>query len=284
MLLLALLSAGMTPPPTDIDTTMHLARNGAVSIDSRTRNIVIRVGSGDLLIVRGGSVDADGHTVDIDGDDPMRGGSGNLEVTLPSWARLEVSTVSGDVTFTGTPERTHAESVNGSIRVDNGQGLLDLESVAGAIVVNGFNGTQLSIDATNQNVSVTNATGDIKVENVNGTITLHGIHSSAVSAETVNGNVEYSGDFAAGGRYAFTTQNNNVTLLVPAGFSARVQVTTLNGALNTDIPAVTNGSDQRNRDPGDEQTITATYGSGAARISIDVFNGNAIVKRASARP
>ncbi len=115
-----------------------------------------------------------------------------MDVTVPTWARLDVSSVSGNLTFTGAPDRLHAETVNGFIHLSGGGGTV---AVAGAVVVNDFHGTKLSIDATSGLVTVTNATGAIDAENVNSNVILRGIRSGQVSASSVNGSVEFEGSF-----------------------------------------------------------------------------------------
>jgi hypothetical protein len=76
-----------------------------------------------------------------------------------------------------------------------------------------------------------------------------------------------------------------------------MRISTMNGELTTEIPATTNGMQApsampaakargKDKDKGHghddsdgERSFTVVYGSGAARVSIDAFNGNVIVKR-----
>jgi DUF4097 and DUF4098 domain-containing protein YvlB len=290
-----LLLLGLTLAHTGVDTAVHLPRNGSIEIDSRNRDIVVHTGPTDLVTIRGGSADLDGRTLQIDGDDRRSRGNNTVDVTVPTWARLDVSSVGGNLTFTGAPDRLHAETVNGFIHLIGGGGTVELETVAGAVVVTDFHGTKLSIDATGGLVTVTNATGAIDAENVNSSVVLHGIHSSRVSASSVNGSVEFEGSFMEAGAYDFNSQNANVTLIVPGDVSARMKISTMNGQLvSPQIAATTGGapdgsrasnSATRSRDKGHdhggdgEHTFTVVYGAGAANITVDVFNGDVIVKK-----
>jgi len=290
MLFLAL-TLGHTAP----DTTLRLPRNGAVEIDTRNRDVIVRTGASDIVTVRGGSAELDGGTLQIGGDERRSRGTTAIEVTLPTWARVEVNTLGGNLTFTGAPDRLNATTVNGFIHLTGGTGTVELETVAGAVVVNDFHGTKLAIDATGGPVTVTNATGTITVDEVNSSVSLRGIRSMNVTAGSVNGPVEFEGPFLPGGRYDFNSQNNNVTLILPADVSARMKVSTMNGELMTpQIPATTTGArdDRGSRgDKGDkgnkgkdrggdgEHTFTVVYGSGAASVTVDVFNGNVVVKK-----
>ena len=290
-----LLLLALTIVAGDPDTTIHLPRNGAVEIDTRMRDITLRVGEGDLVTIRGGEAELDGGTLQISDDRRTRNGTG-MEITVPSWARVEVTSVGGNLTFTGTPEQLHAETVNGFIHVMGGTGTVELETVAGGVLVRDFHGTSLSIDGTGDNISVTNLSGALTVDNVNGDVILREIRSSTVSASSINGMVQFDGVLSPSGRYDFASQNRDVTLWLPADVSARLKISTMNGELTTQIPATSNGmpgpgstpAPDKGKDKGKhgarsdddgEQTYTVVYGSGSARVSIDAFNGNIIVKK-----
>jgi DUF4097 and DUF4098 domain-containing protein YvlB len=293
LLLLALTLAG-----TDADTSVRLPRNGAVEIDTRMRDVLLRIGTSDVVTIRGAHAELDGGTLQISGDDRRSRSDGPIEVVVPGWARVEISSIGGNLTLTGTPAQLHAETVNGFIHLSGGSGSVELETVAGVVVVTGFRGTRLSIDATGENVSVTDATGALEVDNVNGDVILRGIRATAVSASSINGVVQFEGTFAASGAYEFNSQNRDITLWLSDDVSARMRISTMNGELTTQIPATTNGTQAhpdppprgKGKDKGHghddsdgEHSFTVVYGAGAARVSIDAFNGNIIVKRSGGR-
>ncbi|MGH7523940.1 MAG: hypothetical protein ACREK8_06510 [Gemmatimonadales bacterium] len=276
---------------TDADTTVHLPRNGAIEIDSRSRDISLRIGTTDIVTIHGASAELDGGTLQLDGED----GRGPIELVVPAWAKVEATSIGGNLTFVGSPARLHAETVNGFIHLTGGSGVVELETVAGGVIVEGFHGLSLSIDATAENVSVTNASGDLEVDNVNGDVILRDIRSNTVSASNINGLVQFDGVLAPSGSYEFSSQNRDITLSLPVDVSATLRISTMNGELTTQIPAVTNGmqgsgtpraadkgKDKRRNSDADadgEHTLTVVYGGGAARVAIDAFNGNVIVKR-----
>ncbi len=181
-----LLFLALAATRTDPDTTVRLPRDGAVEIDSRSRDIVLHTGTTDMVVIRGGQGELDGGTLQISSEDRRGRGSGPIDVIVPVWAHVEVSSIGGNLTFNGTPDRLHAETVNGFIHVNGGSGALELETVAGGVVVNDFRGVSLSIDATGENVTVINAVGAVQVDNVNGDVVLRGIHASSVTAGGYN--------------------------------------------------------------------------------------------------
>lgn len=272
------------------DTTVRLPRGGAIEINTRRGNVKVSTGESDVVTILGGSAELDGNMLQVNGDERRDRG---LEVTLPSWARVDVSSVSGNLTFSGGMERLHAATVSGSIHLEGGAGTIELETIAGAVVIDHSRAASLSIDATGGPVTVTAATGKISVENVNSSISLRGIRSDDVTAHTINAGIEFEGPLAVGGRYDFSSQNSDVTLELPGDVSARMKISTMNGQLvSPEIPATTTGTQDavaatsrrsgktKAKDKGGddgEHTFTVVYGTGAAQVTVDVFNGNLVI-------
>jgi DUF4097 and DUF4098 domain-containing protein YvlB len=282
---------------TPADTTVHLPRNGAVEIDTRDRDVVLHTGTTDQVIIRGGSGELDGGTLQV--DDGMRRGRGAVDVTVPVWAKVEITSISGNIALSGTSAMLEAQTVNGFIHLNGGSGSADLETVAGDVTVSDFHGNHLTLSTTGNAITIINSSGEIDAENVNGNVTLQGVHSAKVSASTVNGAITFEGTFAPNGNYDFESQNRDVTLTLPGDVSARMRISTMSGKLiSPQIPATISGSGDhssqtvgRARHKGDkgdksdasddgEQDFTVVYGSGSARVTIDVFNGNVVVHRA----
>lgn len=271
LLTTSLLLGGAEP-----DTSARLPRGGSVEIDLHTSSVLIKTGPGDVVTVRGGTLDVDGKLISISADDLFRGKGGAMEVVLPAWARVSVSTYTGNITVEGAPERLEAGSFQGSIRVSGGTGVLDLQSAAGAITVTDFRGTRLNAEATGEDVTVTNATGRIEVASVSGAVRLRGIRSSYVEAGSVSGLVEFEGTLAADGRYNFESHAGGVVLTLPADASAQLHIAMFSGKFLTQIPATRPG---RQSDDGDLE-FTAVMGKGAAQVHIDSFSGDIRVLRA----
>ncbi|MEP6591183.1 MAG: DUF4097 family beta strand repeat-containing protein [Gemmatimonadota bacterium] len=279
MLASLLLATALLLGPTEPDTTLRLLPGGRVEIESHQRNITLRTREGDMVTVRGGEAERDGRTIQVVVDDPSRPSANTLEVVVPTWARVTLSSLNGNVVVEGVPDYLHAESFNGSIRTTGGAGTLELETVTGEVTVNDFRGKRLTVDATSDNVTVNGATGRVEVTSVNGAVRLRRIRSSHVEASTVNGPVEFDGPLTADGHYTFDSHNGGITLTLPADVSARLMVSTFGGDFKSQIPA-TRAADNKNDDPNDF-TVLLGKGSGA-RITVGSFNGSVRVNRAGA--
>ena len=269
-----LLLIALTLVHADPDTTVRLPQGGTIEINTRNANVSVLMGNSDVVTILGGTAKLDGSALQVKGNERRDRG---LEITMPIWARVDISSVNGNLTFNCAPARLHAETITGFIHLCGGAAkAIELETVAGTVVIDGFRGTSLSIDATGGSVTVAGATGKISVENVNGSISLRGIWSNDVTAHTVNAGIEFEGPLAPDGRYDFSSQNSDVSLELPGDVSARMKISTMNGQLiSSQIPATVGGA----RGGDGEHTFTAVYGIGAAQVTIDVFNGNVVVKK-----
>ncbi len=276
-----LVSLAILAHPAPADTSFHLARGASVEIKAQDRNIAVHIGSDDLVTVRGAAVSGNQGSLQIGGHQRGHGDAsddGTIDVTVPSWARLAVDAITGDITVDGATSQLDVSTMQGDITVTKGGGMASLESVSGTITVNGFDGTRLKISGTNGDVVVRDAAAAIHAENVNGDVRLTGISSSDVSAETVNGGVTFGGSLSPTGNYQFTSHNDDVTLYLPTDVSARMTISTANGDLmSNDIPGTTTGT--RGASDGSEHTFVVTYGRGDARVTVDAFNGDIVIRK-----
>ncbi len=257
---------------TPADTGLRLTRGTAIEISSREGAITVRTGTDDMLSVHGGRLQGR-NTIQVVGDEA----SGDLQVIVPAWARVDVSSYEGDVTVIGTPARLHVETVDGQITIRGGSGTASLESVNGDISVTAFRGERMSIDATSGEIAVTDGSGAFGVESVNGAIHLRNMRATELKASSVNEIVEYAGTFDPRGSYEIDSHNGGIHLSLPADVSATMKISTFNGTFSSpDIPATTNGSRAGDKPDLD---FTVTFGKGAATVTLGSFNGDITVRR-----
>lgn len=280
--MITLLLALTAPVALDLpDTTLRITRGTTVEINSMTRPILLRTGSGDQVRVVGATAERSGSTLEINAASPFARGSGPITVTVPTWATVEVDAINASITIEDAPERITAGTLNGRIESRGGQGTLTLSTMAGAISVKDFTGTRLGVDAVSGEILVDGATGTLTIESVSQGITLRNIRSSNVTAETTNGRVQWEGGFDPQGRYTFTTHNGEILLFLPAATSARVRGSMFNGSFESEIPATTQGLEPSRRDRAIMlgKDFTATLGKGEATVQVETFNGSIRVRR-----
>jgi hypothetical protein len=107
---------------------------------------------------------------------------------------------------------------------------------------------------------------DAFMQTVNGDV--HVSTDGVAEATTVNGSITASiGRTDWGCDLDFLTVNGGITLTIPAGSSARVGGSTVNGNITTDFPLTIHKS-------GPARTIRGTLGVGAWRLGLTTVNGN----------
>jgi hypothetical protein len=197
--------------------------------------------------------------------------SASIELTVPRGMAVDIGGIFLDADVEGTVAAVSVRTVNGDVTVRGGS-TVRIESVMGSVMAHGATG---SVDArsVNKNVRVIDAGGDVRAEAVTGDVTLERIRSSRVEAGTVTGRVSYSGAFADGGRYSFTSHSGEVVVAVPAAANATLSLATMSGQLVADFPIqVTEAR------PG--RRLSLVLGSGSAAVVLESFSGRVRVIRA----
>lgn len=130
----------------------------------------------------------------------------------------------------------------------------------------------LDLRAHNGGLRVAGVTGRMSLETVNGGLSLEGAGGD-VHARAQNGglNVRLTGTRWEGTGLDAETQNGGVRLVVPEGYSARLETGTINGGIRTDIPITVSGNISRH--------FSLTLGSGGAPVRATTTNGGIIIAR-----
>jgi hypothetical protein len=155
----------------------------------------------------------------------------SLDVTVPNQTNLELGTHNGAVTIADITGRVRATSHNGKVTTERISGAMELETHNGSI--------------TCRQVS-----GDAKLRTHNGSV-------KAFYAESASPVVDIS----------IVTSNGSIELAAPSGLSARVEASTHNGSINTDLPITVRGQLTKRK-------LTGTIGSGEGRLHLETHNGS----------
>lgn len=146
-----------------------------------------------------------GHSEGNDRNDT----SVEFTVRVPAGLRLEIGTVSGDVS---------AERLDGEI---------GLKSVSGDVALTSGRGPSIDIATVS---------GDVRLEDVT---------SKEVSGSTVSGTVRFQGPIEDRGSYDFTSTSGDIKLTLPRRPNAELDAATFSGDLSSDLPV--DRPDGRNR-------------------------------------
>lgn len=273
-------TTALAAPPAAFDTTFGIPSGARVEIDNFAGSVIVRTWDRDAVRVVANRAMPDrririrsaGAVVRIDSESqPGHLRTVDYEITIPASAPVRISGPYNDVAIEGAGADISVETVQGDIRVRGGNGQVTLRSVEGKVSLERARG-RITLAAVNSGVSASEIEGDISASTVNGDVRLAAIRSGDVSASTVNGTLSYDGTIRDQGRYAFTTHNGDLILIVPDGANAAISISTYNGRVESAFPVtltqVRGG-----------QRLHFTIGSGSAQIELESFNGVVHLRR-----
>jgi hypothetical protein len=262
------------------DTTLAVNRGDRLVLEGISGIVAITAWDRDQLEVRSATGSAPltvrrtGATLQVENDGARRRRSLDAVIRVPPWVDVEVGGSALDLSTTGIDGSLRVANVSGDVQIRDSGGSVDVRSIRGEVVVVNAAG---SVRASSQadDVTLRRIAGSVEAHSGDGDIILDQIESMSVRAEALDGDVVYSGTIASGGEYRFYLHDGDVLLEVPADVSARVHVSTFDGEFTSDFPVrVESFSAGRQFD--------FVLGQGSAQIEIEVFDGE--IRLARRRP
>jgi DUF4097 and DUF4098 domain-containing protein YvlB len=277
---------------------LRLARAGSVTVGNISGDMVVTGGSGDDVSIEAIkrtrcessqlsavqiTVEERAGRVGVETEYPRYKSGVNVSVdytiTVPSWAAIELHSVSGDVKVTAVQGATRVESVSGNIATSDTPKLEMAKSVSGDVDLIGARDVG---DLTAGTVSGNVRAKDVKARNVSintisGKVMLTDVSTDRLAAKTLSGDVSYAGSLAKGGRYELTTHSGQVRLMLTSGVGFELDANTFSGLIRSDLPLTLTG-DIRSRGPRNSLTH-ATFGDGSAALSIRTFSGDIVITK-----
>lgn len=278
---------------TRIDTIVPLNGNGTVDLSLISGTIDVSAWSRDQVKIEATTQEGSlrfsasrsrvGLSVDHEGRRNRRSrGRTIYKVVVPRGARLIMETVSGPITAKGVGGETTAESVSGTIEIEDA-GSLSLESVSGGVRARNVRGRATG-ESVSGHVILENVRGNVEVESVSGPIRLSGITAKVVRAGTVSGPIQFSGGVDPGGKYQFESHSGTIRLALPEDAGARLSLETFSGSFRSDFPVILGGNSNWDTDQRlSGRSAEARIGSGNARIEAQTFSGSILIIRGQNR-
>jgi hypothetical protein len=132
--------------------------------------------------------------------------------------------------------------------------------------------TDLDVETHNGGIDVADVRGRIRLDAVNGGVDLRRLGGD-VSARTRNGglDIELEGSRWNGEGLDAETRNGGLTLIVPDGYSARLETGTVNGGMDIDFPVTVQGRIGRR--------LSTTLGEGGPTVRAITTNGGVEIRR-----
>jgi hypothetical protein len=135
-------------------------------------------------------------------------------------------------------------------------------------------GSPIHAETVNGGVRVFGATASVKAESVNGDVVIEG-GDGEIEAETVNGSITMRPAGATrAGTWSAEAVNGSVTVELPAGAGADVDIETVNGSVRTDLPITVRGRMERGQ-------LRGRVGDGGRALKVETVNGSITLRQRS---
>ena len=170
---------------------------------------------------------------------------GRFEITVPAGARVSARSFSGSVSVKGVHGdlETRTQSADVDIR---DAGRLDVESLSGDVTIQAVNGESM-IHTVSGDITLGAARGDVEIETVSGDIDLQDVVAKQIRTHTTSGDVEFTGQILPDGRYEYNTHSGEIRLSLPADVGAQLSIATFNGGIESDFPITLRAGDHENK-------------------------------------
>ena len=264
-----------------LDTTVTISKDGTVDLQLVSGEIIVNAGSGNQVRIHAWSergvleFSASPSRVSLDVHSQRgRMGDTRYEVTVPTGVRLQLKSVSGQITTHGVGGELEAGAVSGDIDVSDATGRVELQSVSGDVRADRVSG-EVRVDAVSGDVSIGRITGTLEVETVSGEMTLEQAKLSSLRSETVSGDLTYDGTLDPSGRYEFHSQSGDIRLRIPANAGGTVRVETFSGDIDSDFQLTM----QPGGSGGRPRRQEFTFGKGGSRITAETFSGDINIEK-----
>lgn len=197
-----------------------------------------------------------------------RNAGARYTIRVPHRVQLDrIVSSNGSIKVEDIDGMVNARSSNGTIRVWRINGPLDAQTSNGSIEASGQTGNA-TLRTSNGSVRVEIAKGGLAATTSNGSITARLTQpdtTQPVRIESSNGHIDLSMD-AVRDVHA-TTSNSSIVVHIPDNAGARVRARTSNSSITTDFDVLTRGMMSKH-------SLEGTLGSGGPLIDLSTSNGS----------
>lgn len=184
--------------------------------------------------------------------------SATVTVTVPRTCPTQVGVVSASAVISGISGRASVKSVSGGITLDGVTGDVDANTVSGAVEAQGINGR-------------------LNFNTVSGDLTLADGWLERLDANTVSGDVTADIDLDPLGGMQITTVSGEVTLRLPAGADAQVNLHSMAGDVRSEFAEL-----RRSEAPA-SRSVSGSLGAGSGHVSVTAMSGRVMLLRRAER-
>lgn len=170
---------------------------------------------------------------------------GQFEVVVPAGTAVHARSWSGSVSVKGVRGDLETRTHSADVEIRDAR-RIDVESLSGDITIQGVGGESM-IQSVSGDVVLGGARGDVEIETVSGDIDLRDVIAKRIRTHTTSGDLEFSGQIVPDGRYEYSTHSGEIRLVLPADVGAELSVATFSGGIESDFPITLKAGDHGNK-------------------------------------
>ncbi len=197
-----------------------------------------------------------------------------LVVMVPRDSGLEVECVSAPVTVDGVEGELELSSVSGEVTVKGACRKLEAETISGALAVES-GCPEIAVQSISGEVTVRAERAEIEAQTVSGRIEVHCGAIEGLSVESVSGKARVKGGLDKNAKVSIDLHSGDLDLAFEGKVNADFEVETFSGDIENAF-----GPEAKKTSryvPG--QTLEFTAGEGGARVRINTFSGDVVIRR-----
>ena len=276
MLITGLAAAG------EVDQVAKVFSSGEVEIANTSGSIEVTGWKRDEVAVRG-TVDGNAqlefspdlskrHTLIRVVDEHSREVEGaDLEISVPVMSRLNISTVSAEITVEGVKGRQRLQSVSGDVESETWGEDVEARTVSGDVVMRSREGAGvLTLTTVSGDAMIEMAGGEVIVSSVSGDLELNLENAERARLRTTSGDMGMTASLAQRSRFDIETINGDLDIVLEGGVDAEFDIETFNGDINNCFGP----EPRRISDYGPGNELRFVEGDGESDVRIKTMNGD----------
>ena len=204
-------------------------------------------------------------------------GETDLRLMVPAGARVEVETVSADVSAQGTRGPLKITTVSGDVGADVQSQDVAVQTVSGDLILRAPS-QSTQANTVSGDLHLSGLQGKLAVESVSGNLSVSGSRFSELKLKSVSGDMGLDASFTPEARVTGETLSGNITLHVPADVSGTALVRSFSGESQCELQHASTSASHN----GKKREYVFGDGKGV-NLELSTFSGDVRIDRLQSR-
>ncbi len=194
-----------------------------------------------------------------------------LSIRVPAGSRLDINTVSADISVNGVRGEQRLQTVSGEISSDIAAEDVEAKTVSGSVVLRGESKPAVvAVTTVSGDAQVLRAAGEIVANSVSGTLNLEVDQITRARARTTSGDLQITGALKKDARVDAETISGEINLDLKGTVNAEFEIESFSGEIANCFGQTAKAT--RKYGPGNE--LNFKQGDGSARVRVQSLSGD----------